>query len=284
MAKQKQLLYWGAAAATVAGLAALLAYLNGASEEQLKRFEQIATIFQPLGFILIGLIAAGIGVLTATRTTRAALAQQRLEDRRQVYGRFLSVATRTKVSIVELVVLSRQNLETRSRSLNEVRNKIDRNLDELIQCNDQVLLVASSSALARAAQRTYLVATELSTKILASVKSKERAWPPDAIKPLDDCLSEYLRRAKEQLGTQLEGDGVARLAQRCHTNNKRPKDSTSKEPFCSEMGRRIRGCLAGRLVEVTCRTIHGRFLLRPSARVNATIKGTLGRAQRRSAG
>ncbi len=48
------------------------------------------------------------------------------------------------------------------------------------------------------------------------------------------------------------------------------------------MGRRIRGCLAGRLVEVTCRTIQGRFLLRPSARVNTTIKGTLGRAQRRA--
>ena len=38
--------------------------------------------------------------------------------------------------------------------------------------------------------------------------------------------------------------------------------------------------LAGRLVEVTCRTIQGRFLMRPSSEVNLTIKGTLGRAQR----
>ncbi len=45
------------------------------------------------------------------------------------------------------------------------------------------------------------------------------------------------------------------------------------------MGRRLRCLLAGRLVEVTCRTIQGRFLLRPSPRVNLTIRGTLGRAQ-----
>ena len=46
------------------------------------------------------------------------------------------------------------------------------------------------------------------------------------------------------------------------------------------MGRRLRCLLAGHLVEVTCRTIQGRFLLRPSSEVNLTIKGTLGRAQR----
>ncbi len=46
------------------------------------------------------------------------------------------------------------------------------------------------------------------------------------------------------------------------------------------MGRPIRGCLAGQLVELTTRTIHGRFLLRPSSLVNVAIKGTLGRAQR----
>ncbi len=48
------------------------------------------------------------------------------------------------------------------------------------------------------------------------------------------------------------------------------------------MGRRIRCLLANRLVEVTCRTIQGRFLMRPSSEVNLAIKGTLGRAQRYS--
>ena len=46
------------------------------------------------------------------------------------------------------------------------------------------------------------------------------------------------------------------------------------------MGRRLRCLLAGRLVEITCKTIQGRFLLRPSSQVNLAIKGTLGRAQR----
>ncbi len=46
------------------------------------------------------------------------------------------------------------------------------------------------------------------------------------------------------------------------------------------MGRRLRCLLAGRLVEITCRTIQGRFLMRPSSQVNLAIKGTLGRAQR----
>ena len=47
-----------------------------------------------------------------------------------------------------------------------------------------------------------------------------------------------------------------------------------------QMGRRLRGLLAGHLVEVTCRTIQSRFLMRPSSRANLAIKGILGRAQR----
>jgi len=46
------------------------------------------------------------------------------------------------------------------------------------------------------------------------------------------------------------------------------------------MGRRLRWGLGGHLVEVTMRTIQGRFLLRPSSRANSLIKGVLGRAQR----
>ena len=46
------------------------------------------------------------------------------------------------------------------------------------------------------------------------------------------------------------------------------------------MGRRLRCLLAGHLVEVTCRTIQSRFLIRPSSQVNLVIKGALGRAQR----
>jgi len=37
----------------------------------------------------------------------------------------------------------------------------------------------------------------------------------------------------------------------------------------------------GSLVEVTCRTVHGRFLLRPSRRLNEIILGLLGRATSR---
>jgi REP element-mobilizing transposase RayT len=48
------------------------------------------------------------------------------------------------------------------------------------------------------------------------------------------------------------------------------------------MARRIRGCLAGHLVEITTRTLQGRFLLKPSPQANASIKGVLGRAQRRT--
>ncbi len=42
----------------------------------------------------------------------------------------------------------------------------------------------------------------------------------------------------------------------------------------------MRCLLSGRLVEVTGRTVQGRFLLQPSPEVNQAIKGTLGRAQR----
>ncbi len=48
------------------------------------------------------------------------------------------------------------------------------------------------------------------------------------------------------------------------------------------MARRLRFIPeGGALVEVTCRTIHGRFLLKPSRRLNRLILGVLGRAQRK---
>jgi len=37
----------------------------------------------------------------------------------------------------------------------------------------------------------------------------------------------------------------------------------------------------GGLVEVTCRTLHSRFLLRPRPELNDLVVGVLGRAQRR---
>ena len=47
------------------------------------------------------------------------------------------------------------------------------------------------------------------------------------------------------------------------------------------MGRRLRYIPeGGALVEVTCRTIHSRFLLRPSPELDEIIVGVLGRAQR----
>ena len=47
------------------------------------------------------------------------------------------------------------------------------------------------------------------------------------------------------------------------------------------MGRRLRYIPEdGSLVEVTCRTVHSRFLLRPSAELNEIVAGVLGRAQR----
>lgn len=47
------------------------------------------------------------------------------------------------------------------------------------------------------------------------------------------------------------------------------------------MGRSLRFVPEDHLVEVTCRTLHGRFLLRPGRHINQTIVGALGRAQRR---
>jgi REP element-mobilizing transposase RayT len=47
------------------------------------------------------------------------------------------------------------------------------------------------------------------------------------------------------------------------------------------MGRKLRYIPeGGSLVEVTCRTVHSRFLLRPSAELNEIVAGVLGRAQR----
>ena len=48
------------------------------------------------------------------------------------------------------------------------------------------------------------------------------------------------------------------------------------------MGRELRGCFAGKLVETTSKTVQGRFLLRPSRAVNATLKGVIARAQVRT--
>lgn len=44
--------------------------------------------------------------------------------------------------------------------------------------------------------------------------------------------------------------------------------------------RRLRGLVENRLVEITTRTLQGRYLLRPSREVNQTILGVLGRGQR----
>ncbi len=46
------------------------------------------------------------------------------------------------------------------------------------------------------------------------------------------------------------------------------------------MGRRLRFLPPGQLVEVTCRTIHGRHLLQPSPALNEIVIGIVGRAQR----
>jgi REP element-mobilizing transposase RayT len=54
-------------------------------------------------------------------------------------------------------------------------------------------------------------------------------------------------------------------------------DSTS----VSSVARTLRFVPPGSLVEVTLRTLHGRFLLRPSSRANDLIIGVIGRAQRK---
>ena len=53
-------------------------------------------------------------------------------------------------------------------------------------------------------------------------------------------------------------------------------------PFYEGMSRTLRNVPeGGALVEVTCRTIHSRFLLRPGQAINEVIVGVLGRAQRK---
>ena len=47
------------------------------------------------------------------------------------------------------------------------------------------------------------------------------------------------------------------------------------------MARPLRYVPPDSLVEVTCRTLHGRFLLRPSRALNEIVLGILGRATRR---
>lgn len=48
------------------------------------------------------------------------------------------------------------------------------------------------------------------------------------------------------------------------------------------MGRPLRKIRPKKLVEITCRTVQGRFLLRPSPELNQRVLGVLGRAQRRT--
>lgn len=48
------------------------------------------------------------------------------------------------------------------------------------------------------------------------------------------------------------------------------------------MGRPLRKIRPKKLVEITCRTVQGRFLLRPSPELNRRVLGVLGRAQRRT--
>ncbi|MEM1248777.1 MAG: transposase [Acidobacteriota bacterium] len=48
------------------------------------------------------------------------------------------------------------------------------------------------------------------------------------------------------------------------------------------MARKLRGCFAGRLVEVTTRTFQSRYLLRPGRLINQTVTGVLARAQDRT--
>lgn len=47
------------------------------------------------------------------------------------------------------------------------------------------------------------------------------------------------------------------------------------------MARPLRFLPPGSMVEITVRTVHGRFLLRPSRAVNDLVVGVIGRAQRK---
>ncbi len=48
------------------------------------------------------------------------------------------------------------------------------------------------------------------------------------------------------------------------------------------MTRKLRGCYADRLVEVTTRTLQGRYLLRPCRLTNQIVTGVIARAQKRT--
>ena len=66
---------------------------------------------------------------------------------------------------------------------------------------------------------------------------------------------------------------------RCHTNTARTDTLVHVFPC---VGRKLRYLPDdSHLVEITCRVIQRRFLLRPSPRLNAIIIGTLARFQKR---
>ena len=71
-----------------------------------------------------------------------------------------------------------------------------------------------------------------------------------------------------------------------HPDETPPEYCEVASPFSvySGMGHKIRHLpRADCLVEITCRVIQRRFLLRPSAKLNAIICGALARAQKRHA-
>ena len=61
-----------------------------------------------------------------------------------------------------------------------------------------------------------------------------------------------------------------------------PRKVTPALRVLEGMGRSLRGCFAGRLIEVTSKTFQSRYLLRPSREVVATLKGVIARAQART--
>jgi hypothetical protein len=65
--------------------------------------------------------------------------------------------------------------------------------------------------------------------------------------------------------------GAAHAAHGCKTGK--------RFPFPLDMARPLRFLPDGAMVEVTMRTVHGRFLLRPSRTVNDLNVGVIGRAQ-----
>ncbi len=87
--------------------------------------------------------------------------------------------------------------------------------------------------------------------------------------PSDPPSRTFLLQEMRKLFSRLQGFPLSRVL------------NGGKEANSRLMGRIIR-CLPreGCLVEVTCRTLQGRFLLRPSPQVNEIILGILARAQR----